>query len=154
MEGIADQLTSSNTVALVISSIIFIVTVILVSRQLISFLITCVLLFFAIVSGFAIANNDLVRDYLSIEGNPNTIPFDTSENSTLDAMKDKLWGIFEQLVETLSNQEDEDTPENREQAKASVKAYIHTLDEQKAKLEALLKDSNSTGKHNRSTAAR
>jgi len=151
MEGIADQLTSSNTVALVISSIIFIVTVVLVAKQLINFLITCVLLFFAVVSGFAIANNDLVRDYLKIEGNEQVIPFETTDDSTFDNLKDKLWDIFEQLVDTLSNQEDEDAPDNRKQTRASVEDYIETLDVQKAKLEALLNSSNKGERKRRST---
>lgn len=146
MDGIAEQLTSSNTVALVISSIIFIVTVVLAARQLISFLITTVLLFFAVVSGLAIANNDIVRDYLKMGETEQTIPFSTDENSNLDNLKDRLWNIFEQLVETLSNQEDEETPSSSQQTRASIEQYIQTLDTQKAKLQAYLdKDPETKG---------
>lgn len=62
MQDIYNFLSSSNGIALIVALIIFFVTIVLVIRRLIGFVITLILLIFAILSGLAIANNDIVRD--------------------------------------------------------------------------------------------
>lgn len=65
MDYLAELPISSDALGLIIAGLIFVVTVVLIAKKLISFLITVVLLFFAIASGMAIAHNDLVREYFS-----------------------------------------------------------------------------------------
>lgn len=55
---------SNHFLAIAVPSVIFFVTLFLVVRQLISFLFTLAFLAFAICAGVAIANYDVVREYL------------------------------------------------------------------------------------------
>lgn len=64
---LAELPISNDALGLIIAGVIFLVTVMLIAKKLISFLITVVLLFFAIASGMAIAHNDLVREYFTKE---------------------------------------------------------------------------------------
>lgn len=64
MNAIIDFLTANTTLAYFTALAIFIVTVYLLIRRLIGFMISLLLLVFALISGFAIANYDLFRDIL------------------------------------------------------------------------------------------
>lgn len=64
MNEFIDFITSNTTLAYVTAFIIFIITIVLVVRRLIGFMITLLLLAFAILSGLSIANHDLFREML------------------------------------------------------------------------------------------
>lgn len=64
MNEVIDFFTSNTTLAYLTALVIFIITIVLVVRRLIGFMITLLLLFFALVSGLAIANYDLFREIL------------------------------------------------------------------------------------------
>lgn len=64
MEDFLQFLSSNTVLALIVSIIIFAVTLVLVVKRLIGFFITLLLLFFTIVSGYAILNHDIVRTFL------------------------------------------------------------------------------------------
>jgi ABC-type bacteriocin/lantibiotic exporter with double-glycine peptidase domain len=100
MQALSNTLFSNNTLGLVVASIIFVITLILVIRKIIGFVLTLIFLFFAIVSGLAIANNDIVRDYLR----KNT----HSENSSNQDWETK----FNNFKQQLSQKIDEITGEN------------------------------------------
>ncbi len=141
MEGFFDNYVSSNTLALVVSGIIFVITVALVLRNLISFIITCVLLFFAVVSGLAIANNDIVKGYL--HSDKDVAAADTSKTppteSRIETIRDRLVTIFRQLVETLSNQsKDSDHPDKSRKLRSSIEQVLQELDMHRQKLQNLI----------------
>jgi hypothetical protein len=116
MDSLAEYLPSNNVVALVIASLIFIVTVALVAKKLISFLITIVLLFFAIASGMAIANNDLVRQYFMQKNASVAEPVEPQQQSptkskdeTLALVREELAKILHQLATLLAPDEETKT---------------------------------------------
>ena len=64
METFFTLLMQSHTLAFLVPFMVFVVTVFLVVRRLIGFLITIAFLGFAVVVGVAIANYDVVKHYL------------------------------------------------------------------------------------------
>lgn len=52
-----------------VATVIFLFTILLVARKAIGFFITLLFLTFALVSGFLIVNQDVVRDYLEKKNN-------------------------------------------------------------------------------------
>lgn len=100
MNEIIDFLTSNTTLAYVTAIFIFIVTIILLIRRLIGFMVTLLLLAFAIISGLAIANHDLFREVLS------SFKYDPEKNreDKFTHFKDKLSHAYEELKEELTEQ--------------------------------------------------
>ncbi len=94
MKEFLDCLFSNNAVALAVATLIFLITVGLVAKRLIGFLLTLVLLFFAITSGFAIANNDIVREYLKGKTQESV-----QRNKTEDAFAQFVGQLFKILDE-------------------------------------------------------
>lgn len=133
MENFFAAVTTNNTIALVIASVIFIVTIALASRKLINFFITLILLFFAVVSGVAIANNDIVRDYLKTNFNIDPQEYSLEEDTRIEALKDKVWSVFEQLVDALSNAESL-SPQSEE----NLRELLRYMDTQKSRIQAYL----------------
>ena len=146
MDSILPESLSSNGLALIVASIIFIVTVILVSKQLINFTITLVLLFFAIVSGFAVANNDIVRSYLMGTPAADTKAVAEAKSSfdeRIGIIQTNLREIFDQLVELLSNQPEAGAkpPQDAEKAqrlRASIENTLEVLEHHRPLLKQLL----------------
>lgn len=64
MQEILNFFISTNGAALVVALIIFLITLWLVVKRLIGFVITIILLAFALISGFFVANADLLREIL------------------------------------------------------------------------------------------
>lgn len=107
MDQFKEALSSSDAIALIASALIFIVTVVLVARRLIGFLITLVLLFFALVAGLSIANNDIIRHYFSSE--------ESSEDPVKDTMNrayDHLKDDYEVLLQKIDDAFDKDSNQN------------------------------------------
>lgn len=92
-ESISNALFSNNALGLGIAGIIFFITIILLIRKLIGVVVTVILLFFALVSGLAIANNDIVRNYLSNK------PADKSTSATSEDWKTQFNHFKEQLLQ-------------------------------------------------------
>jgi nitrogen fixation/metabolism regulation signal transduction histidine kinase len=150
MDGLFDSYISSNSLALIVSSIIFVVTVTLVAKQLINFVITAVLLFFAVVSGFAIANNDIVRSYFQGSEQSSAkaaAAGEKMEESRLDTIKEHISQIFQQLVETLSNQskDHQGDKEKSKQLKSSIESVINQLEQQRLQLQEFLDAQSEAG---------
>lgn len=72
MDALTDFLSSNTTLALVVSILIFITAFILVIKRLFGFFITLILLFFLVISGYAIYNHQTVQDFLNKESKPVT----------------------------------------------------------------------------------
>ncbi len=102
------QIMSTSIVALAISVIIFLITLVLVVKRLIGFFITLLLLFFAIAAGYAILNHDIVREYLISHSKP------VKNESTIQQMQRKVTEALEELREDLNAQ------------KAKLDEYLHT----------------------------
>lgn len=65
MESILEWFRTNNDVfGFGVATLIFLVTIILVSRQMIGFWITMLFLFFALFSGLIIANQDFVKKWM------------------------------------------------------------------------------------------
>ena len=154
MEGFLNSLGNPNVIALIAATAIFVVTVALISFRLINFVITCVLLFFAVASGFAIANNDIVRDYLSqyfksseeqVAATPNKQQPAKSEESKMDLVRERIQVIFEQIVEVLSNhsKDHKEDQEKSKQLKTTIEGVLEELEQQKLQLQEILNDHNA-----------
>lgn len=145
MEEYIHSLTSNNALALAVAALIFIVTVTLVVKKVISFVITLILLFFAIMSGLAIANNDIVRDYLkqwthegdaNLDQSPNQQPKET----TLESIRHEVIKFLEMLINKLSDEKQNPTPSDQQAAlhREAVRQLIYQLDTNREKLQGFL----------------
>lgn len=99
MVYLAELPISSDALGLIVAGIIFLVTVMLIAKKLISFLITVVLLFFAIASGMAIAHNDLVRAYFSKEKVSHT----SNDENFLEPLRDEAQLLLKRIMDLLRN---------------------------------------------------
>lgn len=105
MENFVNYILTNNVIAYTTAFIIFVVTVFLVVKRLIGFVITLLLLFFAIVSGLAIANMDLFREILrgmvyEKSEERQDVKDDTFKNQVLHAY-DELKAQFEEQKKNL-----------------------------------------------------
>lgn len=100
MNEIIDFLSSNTTLAYLTALIIFIITIFLLVRRLIGFMVSLLLLAFALISGLAIANHDLFREILS------SFKYDPEKNKEdkYTHFKNKLSNAYEELKEELTEQ--------------------------------------------------
>lgn len=103
MQEVTSFLLSNNGLAFGIAFIIFIITLYLVVKRSIGFLITLLLLCFAIVSGFFVANQDLFRDFLKSYTGQAT----PEEQATVDQLKTQLYKSYEEIKAELKQQKEE-----------------------------------------------
>ncbi len=141
MSDLTSGASTQDLIALAVSAIIFLITVVLVARQAVNFLITMILLFLTLVSGFAIANNKIIRQKFetpemqkSVDDTLHT-PTDQAPTGTFDSVKMRVIDLFKQLVELLSNQSASSTSP---QQQAKVQQLLHDIETKINSLEALL----------------
>lgn len=103
MQEVTNFLLSNNGLAFIIAFIIFIITLYLVVKRSIGFIITLLLLCFAIVSGFFIANQDLFRDILKTYAG-NATP---EEQATAEQLKAQFFKSYEEIKAELKQQKEE-----------------------------------------------
>ncbi|MCB1113165.1 MAG: hypothetical protein KDK62_00220 [Chlamydiia bacterium] len=103
MDEFVDFLLSNNGAAFAIALLIFIVTVWLVIKRFIGFVVTIILLVFALVSGFFVANADLVREIIKGLAGRST----PKEQQTLDQLKNQFYKSFEEIKNEFSQQKQE-----------------------------------------------
>lgn len=96
MEEFINIILSTPALALIISVVIFIVTLILVIKRLIGFFITLLLLFFTIISGYAILNHDLIRSFLTTYYHEQKVDRENDKN-----FKKNLLEAYEDLKEKM-----------------------------------------------------
>lgn len=96
---LAELPISNDALGLIIAAIIFLVTITLIAKKLINFVVTIILLFFAIASGMAIAHNDLVREYFRKE----KVHHEHEENF-LEQFRDEAVNLLNRIVETIRSQ--------------------------------------------------
>jgi len=94
MQEFMNWFTSTPVIALVVSIIVFLITLTLVVKRLIGFFITLLLLFFTIVSGYAILNHQIVSDYLQNYHQESEAPVDKQQEKNL---QEKLLEGFNSL---------------------------------------------------------
>lgn len=97
------EIMSTSVVALGVSVVIFLITLILVVKRLIGFFVTLLLLFFAIAAGYAILNHDIVREYL-IQATHKPEP--TEKETTIHQAQRKVLESLEELREELNEQKE------------------------------------------------
>lgn len=97
------EIMSTSVVALGVSVVIFLITLILVVKRLIGFFVTLLLLFFAIAAGYAILNHDIVRDYL-IQATHKPEP--AEKESTIHQAQRKVLEALEEIREELNEQKE------------------------------------------------
>lgn len=141
MSDLTSGASTQDLIALAVSAIIFLITVVLVARQAVNFLITMILLFLTLVSGFAIANNKIIRQKFetpemqkSVDDTLHT-PTEQPANGTFESVKMRVIDLFKQLVELLSNQSASSTSP---QQQAKVQQLLHDIETKINSLEALL----------------
>lgn len=142
MEFLAELPISSDALGLIIAGIIFIVTVILIAKKLISFVITVVLLFFAIASGMAIAHNDLVREYFRKE----KVPHEQHNENFFEPLRAEAVHLLNRIVDLLhtegsstasstgnttrnGNQQPQQTTQQAQQTRQQIQQQQHQEDE-------------------------
>jgi predicted membrane protein len=104
MDQFFEYLNSNSVLALIVAASIFIITLVLVIKRLIGFFITLLLLAFTIVSGYAVYNNDLVRDFLKqkVDQNRNGI----TEEQPTPTFQEKIQDAYEKLKVELEIQKE------------------------------------------------
>jgi hypothetical protein len=100
MNEVIDFFSNNTTLAYITAVVIFIVTVYLLIRRLIGFMVTLLLLAFALASGLAIANYDLFREVLS------SFKYDASKTKEdqYSHFKTQLNKAYEELKEEFQDQ--------------------------------------------------
>lgn len=102
MNDFLDTILSNNGVALAVSLIIFIITLWLIIKRFIGFVFTLILLCFALVSGFAVANADLVREIFKNIAGKST----PQEKETLEELKAQLYKSYEGIKTEFAEQKE------------------------------------------------
>lgn len=138
MDYLSEYLPSNSVLALVIASLIFIVCVALIAKKIVSFVLTVILLFIAIAAGMAIANNDLVQDYLmnrtreKAEPKTATAPAIHQEephasqetkkslSESLDKVRDEVEKMFHQISAWLSSEAQKPSEKSAEQTSPAI----------------------------------
>lgn len=103
MQEILDFFASNNGAAFAVALIIFIITLCLVVKRLIGFVITVILLVFALLSGFFVANADLFREILksfTVSGTP-------EEKDTGTKLKNQFYKAIDDLKSEFHEQKAE-----------------------------------------------
>lgn len=100
MNEVIDFFSNNTTLAYVTAVVIFIVTIYLLIRRLIGFMVTLLLLAFALASGLAIANYDLFREVLT------SFKYDPSKTKEdqYSHFKTQLSKAYEELKEEFQDQ--------------------------------------------------
>lgn len=100
MNEVIDFFTNNTTLAYVTAVVIFIITIYLLIKRLIGFMITLLLLAFALASGLAIANYDLFREVVS------SFKYDPSKTKEdqFTHFKTQLNHAYEELKEEFQDQ--------------------------------------------------
>lgn len=100
MNDFIDFITANTTLAYVTAFIIFIITLVLVVKRLIGFMLTLLLLLFAILSGLSIANHDLFRELLQNFKTENV----SSNEDTSTYYKNQFYKAYEDLKREFEEQ--------------------------------------------------
>jgi hypothetical protein len=131
MNEVIDFFTSNTTVAYLTAFAIFIITIILLINRLIGFMITLLLLAFAILSGLAIANHDLFREILT------NFRYDPEKNK-----EDKLTHFKNQLSHTY-----DELKEEFQQQKKKLESMYDTYQKSESSPQAPSKEEEETKKN-------
>ena len=124
MNELIDFLTSNTTIAYATAVVVFIITIILLARRLIGFMVSLLLLAFALISGLAIANHDLFREILtSFKYEPGK-----TQEDQYTHFKNQLSKAYEELKEEFVEQ--------KAKVEAMYEAYMHPNTAPKATTEA------------------
>lgn len=127
---------SNETLAIIVPMVVFIITLFMVVKRLISFVFTLVLLAFAIVSGLAIINYDVVRDYIN-----NDIP-----QERYDELKDGFYRFKQQIIEAFDELKndlrnlDNEQPQNYGELEGRAEYLINKVEVQEARLSELIQE--------------
>lgn len=122
MDFLNQYLPSNDVVALLIASLIFIVSVAFVAKKLLNFLLAVVLLFIAIASGTAIVDNELVRPYFQHVSTDKEAAKATaaSAEQSLEQIRDELVDILNKIINTLQPSKDQGQQPNTSRKTASI----------------------------------
>ncbi|KAF3362088.1 hypothetical protein PHSC3_001399 [Chlamydiales bacterium STE3] len=101
MNEFIDFITSNTTLAYTTAFIIFLITLVLVTKRLIGFMITLLLLLFAILSGLSIANHDLFRDLLQKFKTEETAPKNSDAKTYY---KNQFYKAYDELKREFEDQ--------------------------------------------------
>ncbi|MDP1835087.1 MAG: hypothetical protein Q8K75_04075 [Chlamydiales bacterium] len=110
--GLYDSFSSPDTMALVISIVIFLVTTGMLLFRILGFAFAGALLFFSLASGFAISKNQVVKTFLAekVPADQQAKFYDEiNASSQLESVKEKIVTIFDTVVNALANQPDKPT---------------------------------------------
>lgn len=136
MSETVEWIFSAEVLAIVIPAIIFIITVILVVKRLASFVMTLLFLTFALVSGLAIVNHDVVRSYLKGEYSKEQV--DSWQNDVAEDLQ-KLWESMKDLKDQLIKQEAEQQP--------AESAWIEKVENRIDSLEEIISETRAAIDH-------
>lgn len=106
MQQIIEFFQSDSVLALAVAFTIFMITVVLVAKRFIGFMITLLLLAFSIAAGYAVLNHDIVRRYLSDRWEQPSSVEQTEEKSTPTQFKEQVLKAFEDIKKQLSQEKE------------------------------------------------
>ncbi len=120
MNEVIDFFTNNTTLAYTTAVVIFIITIYLLAKRLIGFMVTLLLLAFALFSGLAIANYDLFREILT------SFKYDPAKN------KEDQFTHFKAQLSKAYDELKEEFEEQKNKVEALYNAY-HSTSQEKPK---------------------
>lgn len=123
-----DTLFSAEVLAIAIPAIIFGLTLILVVRRLVGFVVTLTLLSFALLSGLAIINHDVVRDYVRGEYSEQEVQ---TWKGQVSGELQRMWDVLKDLKDLMIRQEGDER---------NTSAVLGRLDKRIQNIESLMNE--------------
>ncbi|MCB1213175.1 MAG: hypothetical protein KDK40_02650 [Chlamydiia bacterium] len=132
MELIIASMMPGHGIALIVSLVIFVISLSWALKRVVPFVLTLILLFFAFVSGIAVLKNELVQDFMKNQLNVDVNQY-SSEDFEFEGIREKSWEAIEKLIDILSNSEPKSP-----QSTAALKELREKLQAQTASINALI----------------
>lgn len=110
MANVLETIFSTEVLAIAIPAMIFAITIILVVKRLVGFVLTLLLLSFSIASGLAIINHDVIRDY--VRGEYTDQEVQTWKDEVSNDLQ-QVWEALKGLTDQLIRQTEEEGPSSK-----------------------------------------
>lgn len=135
MQPIIEFFQSDSVLALAVAATIFLITVILVAKRFIGFMITLLLLAFSIAAGYAVLNHDLVEQYLQKKWEEPPPPEKKTEPDQAKSLKDQILRAVDEIKRQLTQEKQSISSMNEE-----LEQLFEELKEQKEKLQSSIQE--------------
>ncbi len=140
MQHLIEFFQSDSVLALAVSATIFLITVILVAKRFIGFMITLLLLAFSIAAGYAILNHNMVHEYLQERWDqPTTFREKTEERISPETLKEQMMQAFKEIKKQLKQEK-----ESLNTVMEDLQDLFQDVGEQRERLQSLIQQKRAS----------